>query len=76
MLTRPRDANDYLKLAKAQGHRGATDPSLFTAHLRAAADQLTMDEVRPEARRETGAFAGDAALRVCMNVAAPPYYYY
>ena len=44
-LTRLRDASDYAKLAQAQGHHGFSDPGLFTAHLRAAAATLAMDEV-------------------------------
>jgi len=43
-LTRPRDASDYAKLAQAQNHCGFSDPGLFTAHLRAAAATLAMDE--------------------------------
>lgn len=44
-LTRVRSASDYNKLAKASGHQGASDPGLFTCHLRGVPDVLTMDEV-------------------------------
>eukprot|EP00615_Pteridomonas_danica_P011787 CAMPEP_0114341010 /NCGR_PEP_ID=MMETSP0101-20121206/8753_1 /TAXON_ID=38822 ORGANISM="Pteridomonas danica, Strain PT" /NCGR_SAMPLE_ID=MMETSP0101 /ASSEMBLY_ACC=CAM_ASM_000211 /LENGTH=1449 /DNA_ID=CAMNT_0001474453 /DNA_START=89 /DNA_END=4434 /DNA_ORIENTATION=+ len=44
-LTRVRSSSDYNKLARASGHQGASDPGLFTCHLRGVPDVLTMDEV-------------------------------
>lgn len=44
-LTRVRTAGDYNKLARAANHQGASDPGLFTCHLRGVADVLNMDEV-------------------------------
>jgi hypothetical protein len=44
-LTRLRSADEYSKLAQAQGHQGAADPGIFTCHLRGVCDQLSMDEV-------------------------------
>jgi predicted molibdopterin-dependent oxidoreductase YjgC len=40
-----RSSSDYNKLARASGHQGASDPGLFTCHLKGVADVLSMDEV-------------------------------